>query len=283
MSTIPLNPVLANASSTGGFRCNVCDRDFVNEAALQMHFQNSEFHKKETRRQTTSTQTKKFEAIFVPISSNVASSADQSMTNIPKATFKHGNNHWTMIPPMQQLSSLEALAKLCHLPEELLKSKYLVEPYGTDEISLLRRCKNCNGEFQKIRLVWRSCLNCWRLTENSSISGSNGLPVSSAKADYQGEFGDLLPVIIVLMTRPSQNPSGGPKIYVCCGKTAPGCTSLPAHDYWEPDPLLAAYYQEFSRTPTAFPLVSPKRRAVTIDCEMAGVVGENGVNTRMHQ
>lgn len=60
--------------------------------------------------------------------------------------FKHGANYWTRIPSDKYWPSLVALSKLCHSTEDLLKNRYLVEAYGSDEISTLRRCKNCNGE-----------------------------------------------------------------------------------------------------------------------------------------
>lgn len=47
---------------------------------------------------------------------------------------------------------------------------------------------------------------------------------------------------------------------------------LPKHDYANLDPRLAAKYQSFAPTPAASPQ-KPAFRAVTIDCEMAGVVG----------
>lgn len=61
-------------------------------------------------------------------------------------------------------------------------------------------------------------------------------------------------------------------MYPCCGELGPGCVSLPAHVYGDPDRNLEAKYREFAFTPTSS---SPhlKRLAVTLDCEMAGVIG----------
>jgi len=188
MATIPQTLVLANSSSTETFYCNACDRDFLSNASLQMHLQNSTFHKNDTR-QRNSMETKK----FVPTLSNEANAmfpVNQITMNRPEASFNYRNNHWTLIPPIQQLPSFEALKMLCHSTEELLKNKYLVKPYGPDEISMLRRCKNCQGEFHKLS-SFEKLSKEWRLAETSSISGSDHLHMACEKPKDQGKIGGL--------------------------------------------------------------------------------------------
>lgn len=75
-----------------------------------------------------------------------------------------------------------------------------------------------------------------------------------------------------LNTLDSQTQRDGQKLHPCCGELGPGCVISPAHDYGEPDRHLAAKYQEFGFTPVDSNQ-TPKHRAVTLDCEMAGVGG----------
>ena len=73
----------------------------------------------------------------------------QTTSHVP-ATIKHGNNTWSGIPPSQYASTLEHLSRHCHSPDELLKNKYVLSPYGQNAISTLRKCMNCKGEFRKL-------------------------------------------------------------------------------------------------------------------------------------
>lgn len=52
----------------------------------------------------------------------------------------------------------------------------------------------------------------------------------------------------------------------------PGCVSLQAHVYGKPDRFIEKKCRDFALTPAGSSQI-PKRRAVTLDCEMAGVVG----------
>jgi DNA polymerase III epsilon subunit-like protein len=69
-----------------------------------------------------------------------------------------------------------------------------------------------------------------------------------------------------------QNRSTQRKEFSCCRTSSAGCTTFPTHNYAHLDPRLGAKYRSFAPTPAAS---SQKLafRAVTIDCEMAGVAG----------
>lgn len=70
-----------------------------------------------------------------------------------------------------------------------------------------------------------------------------------------------------------QKRKAPPKPFSCCGATSTrGCTSLPSHDYATLDARLATKYQSYAATPP-HSQANPKFRAVTLDCEMAGVMG----------
>ncbi|TGO47633.1 hypothetical protein BOTNAR_0514g00070 [Botryotinia narcissicola] len=57
--------------------------------------------------------------------------------------------------------------------------------------------------------------------------------------------------------------------YKCCMTDGRGCETLPVHDFQLP--LRAILHQEYRKTPTAS--AELKFRAVTVDCEMAGIAG----------
>ncbi|KAF8252026.1 hypothetical protein K440DRAFT_578380 [Wilcoxina mikolae CBS 423.85] len=116
--------------------CDVCEREFKNEAGLQMHVQNSKVHKKAKRQQLKET--------------NNATLPSSSATMIP-STRTPGYNHWTVVPASQQPVVLEALVTKCHSPDDLLKNQYLLQPYGPEDFEALRKCKNCGGVQKKLQ------------------------------------------------------------------------------------------------------------------------------------
>ncbi|KAF8534977.1 ribonuclease H-like domain-containing protein, partial [Trichophaea hybrida] len=116
--------------------CDVCEREFRNEAGLQMHVQNSKVHKKAKRQQLKE--------------ANNATLSSSSKTVIP-STITPGYNHWTVVPTSQQLTVFETLIANCHSPDDLLKNQYLLQPYGPEDFEALRKCKNCGGVKKKLQ------------------------------------------------------------------------------------------------------------------------------------
>ncbi|KAF8251314.1 hypothetical protein K440DRAFT_487289, partial [Wilcoxina mikolae CBS 423.85] len=146
-------------------------------------------------------------------------------------------NRWSVIPASQQRAALAALTAHCHTPEDLTKHQYLLQPYGPADLEALRKCKHCGGIQKKI--------------QTSAIT----------KCTYHP--GQRKPYRI-----------DKDRAYTCCGETGRGCTSRPEHDYLPPDRWLVTKFQEYASTPACSH--TRKRPAVTLDCEMAGVVGNVG-------
>ncbi|KAI9782296.1 MAG: hypothetical protein M1816_001958 [Peltula sp. TS41687] len=298
--------------------CDICQRDFPNDEALQMHVENSKSHQKELRKRKAFTQTDQVRDTRRPSSyrneahaENRVQTPTYSFMDIDNAKYKgidhsiwktseqagktkgfsmaslnglqvrpqnqqdsistvdmtinlqqldiihdrqakpsdtqqkaqnntshpqHRHNHWAVIPSSEQLAVLEAVSKLCHSREDLSKINYILHEYGPDDMDGIRRCSNCY-HLQKT-ILKRGRTNC----------------VFHLKGRHPASYGD------------------GSRTYRCCGNLDQGCVSLPAHDYQQPDHRLATKYRQFAPTPPWSPQRS-KRRAVALDCEMAGVQG----------
>lgn len=63
------------------------------------------------------------------------------------------------------------------------------------------------------------------------------------------------------------------KSYLCCGGTGKGCQRNPSHAFGSNESI--AKYQGFAPSPVKSP-ETPKYRALVLDCEMAGVTGNDG-------
>lgn len=61
--------------------------------------------------------------------------------------LKHKGLVPTMIPFYQQSIELKSLSEHCHSSEDLLKHKYLLCLFTTDDIAGLFRCQNCRGDY----------------------------------------------------------------------------------------------------------------------------------------
>lgn len=289
--------------------CHLCERNFVNENGMRMHLATSKDHKKKVAMQELSThaQDLKLAALLTPgtlastilyghlnhtqnilatptygstevggynhipgmmgISSlygqagNAIKFPSQTSTEVAlistdlpqpdqipnkigtaqensssqKADIKHESLVPTVIPSSQQSAELESFSEHSHTSEDLLKNKYLLYLYTADNIAGLSRCQNCGG-LQK-NLQTRARPTCF------------------------------------FHSKQRQTSKDGQKFYPCCGeRKGPPCVSLPAHIYGSPDRILEAKYRELSLTP-AGSSQQPKRRAVTLDGEMAGVGG----------
>ncbi|MCJ1246717.1 hypothetical protein MMC30_003926 [Trapelia coarctata] len=280
MAAIQLNNTTPN--------CGLCDRVFVTEKALQSHMENSKVHKKEVKRQEkepikaatltpgTLSSTilyghqshgqainmKNYQAASLPAFQPQAPnngiygayqpshlrqpdlvpagismfSTTQHTSGEIELSFDYNGRSWSVISASEQPAQLEALKDSCHSAHDLQKNKYLLRPYGPDDIAGLRRCANCEKLHKDI----------------------------SARAQTECIFHPGV--------RQTRKRSDGPRPYLCCGKENRGCACLPEHMYLAPDQRLATKYREYTPTPSPSPW-KPKRQAVTLDCEMAGVKG----------
>ena len=70
-------------------------------------------------------------------------------------------------------------------------------------------------------------------------------------------------------------------MYLCCGESGRGCTTLDKHDYAPLDLLTKSRLSKYIFCPTQPHLSAGKRPAIALDCEMAGVVGRRGEVVRI--
>ncbi|KAI9727416.1 MAG: hypothetical protein M1834_008422 [Cirrosporium novae-zelandiae] len=228
--------------------CDVCDRQFKDERALQMHLRAAAVHRrlKGNQRAVPPTQqtNKKRDnttSSWVPREPLVQADPDANI-----GTFQYGNNEWSVISATETTEALEVLSKSCHDILDLSRHHYLIRPYADEDIALLRKCKNCGFLETAIRRrEFPSCCYYHPGKKNVKIPGSKHMA------------------------------------YSCCGKTIPSCIVLPKHEYIAP----TARCKEYAYTPDA---VDPskhvdwrRRDAVVLDCEMAGVQGGRGEVVRL--
>ncbi|KAI5849906.1 ribonuclease H-like domain-containing protein [Tricharina praecox] len=146
-------------------------------------------------------------------------------------SLKHGNNNWTVVPDSQQAEALQALKNHCHSTIDLLKHNYVLKPVTAEDIDDLRKCKNCGDRKKKASYP---CI-FHPPQRKPARNSNNGLPPS------------------------------------CCGQRGRGCKQLPVHDFGPADRRSLKKFRTYARTPAASYPQTSKRRAVTLDCEMAGV------------
>ncbi|KAI9768887.1 MAG: hypothetical protein M1839_003864 [Geoglossum umbratile] len=229
-------PTLPAIQEVTGLHCNVCERDFANEGAVQMHLRSSKVHKKDLKRLKQRIALAGKAKNAPPLDS----SATQSIINDSRNSFQHEQNRWSLIPAHEQPVILEILLGHCHSPEDLRRSQYRLGPYTAADIAGFDMCKNCRGLRGKMQ-------------------DRGELPCSF----HPGK----------LRTKDGKDGKDGPKCYSCCRRTGPGCTSLPAHAYKGGQRELVTRCQEFASTPSHSLQARKKCQAVALDCEMAGVKG----------
>ena len=64
----------------------------------------------------------------------------------------------------------------------------------------------------------------------------------------------------------------GKRVWLCCGKDDKGCVHADHHEYMNLEPETIAKYKQYGPTPKNLRGL-PRRKAVALDCEMAGVEG----------
>jgi hypothetical protein len=140
----PTSAVLrTNITTNSNIYCDVCEREFTHEGALQMHISNSKVHKRDKRRLLLSADARETTKTLVPTTDSTGNG-----TRNTTESFQHGNNYWSKIPDSQQAVALAALEACLNLTQDLQKHQYLLRPYSAEDIAGLRRCMNCDGTFQ---------------------------------------------------------------------------------------------------------------------------------------
>lgn len=208
---VPIQTPSAETNITTTY-CEICQREFPHEGALQMHVNNSKVHQKELRKRgallqaelkTASSARLREEQGFIesslpiltyngsgPVGTETSAKYGQTgdaisfpiqnatglrhgvqdngtspismSTNLQQlptigitqnATNGHGGSlhyrydRWSVIPATQWPAALELLSKHCHSLEDLLKNRYILRPYSSEDITCLRRCRNCGSRF----------------------------------------------------------------------------------------------------------------------------------------
>ena len=100
--------------------CEVCDRRFSTEKALQQHVKESKIHKQEVARQG-------------------------KMALILPALGPAADSYFPAIAASEQQKEFDALKSSCHSQNSLRKHGYLIQQYVQDELDGLRVCRNCGG------------------------------------------------------------------------------------------------------------------------------------------
>ena len=82
---------------------------------------------------------------------------------------QNGGSCWSAISVSKQLIELEILRENCHSPDRLQDHKYILRPYGPDDVAGLRKCVNCGGMFSLTHLVSVKTKMIQRCTKTSNI------------------------------------------------------------------------------------------------------------------
>ncbi|KAI5819292.1 ribonuclease H-like domain-containing protein [Pyronema omphalodes] len=263
-------------ASQKSFKCDVCDRDFASEKALQDHNRNSTVHEKIFRMQTnaakqiTSNLVTNITAMGAVSASTVFTSGlasqpaktlgmiTSSLSSVVKNvsqpdsstgptiytkdhevwdSFEMGNHRWTMVDIKNATRILNALAQACHSQEQLKKDNYTLEPPSAKFLDGLKICKNCAIKKKDVDSPrGQQCI--WHSQNPRRI---RGMPLQP---------------------------------YPCCGKKSRGCETAESHVFKAPPDFITSKYRNFAGTPQK--TGAKKCLAVVLDCEMAGVKGGQG-------
>lgn len=186
-------------------------------------------------------------------------------------SFQQGANVWSAVPPNQWQPMVKLLSRSCHSTDDLLKHHYLLRPYNAADIGGLQRCKNCRGRWYLMARFRKPRLTACRLEEGHRQAVHKGLLLPCRESPRDGKDLTLGPCIVKADVA-LQDERTGRGVHPCCGAADRGCLHYPSHTYTGPDRRLEAKYREYAPTPAASTTV-PKRYAVSLDCEMAGLQG----------
>ncbi|KAI9773688.1 MAG: hypothetical protein M1840_006962 [Geoglossum simile] len=245
--------------------CRVCERTFSTVGGLGMHTRTSKEHKAKTLwdqapafiNQTGATQSPvPNECRPIPEAPNddptriiingvskIELGASQcgggdspKKASAEASKFKYGSNYWSIIATAQRSAALHTLLEYCQKEEHLEGRSYRIRPYDANNISGLCICLNCDKERQYILKTG---------TENECISHAEKPWCPSAKTQHD----------------------------LCCKTTtSTGCKRLDVHNYADLDPGVEEKWQPYIQCPAKG---TNARKAVALDCEMAGVNRES--------
>ncbi|KAK2765044.1 hypothetical protein FQN54_008743 [Arachnomyces sp. PD_36] len=257
---------------TSAAHCSMCNRDFANGPALEMHMKYSKIHRNGNNA-SSKTMTKTFQPTIAhkenipsrPLISSpptatfgaldIASPLISLSPPITAARLSQSNGDfdyhtddydsdgpWSRIPEHKWVEVLSTLSQQCHSVEVLEKNGYRVSEYTQYEMNQWRKCKNCGRQKRKIE----------------------------SSGEYACIFHPQKP-------GPGQGKKKRSEItYLCCGEGGRGCKANAKHEYAPLDTPLKYKLSSYAHAPTYERVAVRKSPAIALDCEMAGVLGGQG-------
>jgi hypothetical protein len=122
--------------------CSDCGRAFCSQKSLDSHV-GSGVHQKRVRIKSVVRKKSPSSPPVIQQQPKIVQSASLILGLGSVGSWLERESRWSMIPNSQQAAALGALALHCHMPDELLKNRYILD----SNAQCTRKCKACDGEF----------------------------------------------------------------------------------------------------------------------------------------